>query len=955
MDNSSSLTATSSTVADAVPVKATKGIPQAMLPDFRSKWQAWNRSADWFRQDKRKQSKKTSKEKQRFSFESPRTSLSSSSCSSSFSPVECSGESHLERSASSQTTFRETPRKEISNYQSNASLQSSQNSLHFRNVVKDSIYREACGLSIKTATKVEAGQHQTLKYIDSPGLLQSLKPSRTRNISLNESSHGVLKLKGKPKISNECKDGSLSFAPTGAPRFSYDGRGSQDAHISKPKDLPRLSLDSRESSIKGSIRNMKSNFLLGDLNKSSINTNDVRNQQQESGSYEGPSSVVAKLMGLKGDPLSPSSRINEKKKILISGCSSKELPSSCMINAEAKKLVYGEFDKRLAELELTKAGKDLGALKKILEEMQKSKQMSGTRKEEQASSFISHTNSILGQSSEVPNLRKLHSHNAVSTSRKGTSSPTCLRSPIKIIKASKVTENGNNSTSSVVATGNLSRLRTSSHATTRYEKAIRRSEKDLTPRPRRGPSSQQHVRGKNTSRTPRLDQISKGHSLTARENPKLAVSLETSCLRLHQKKREMEKQSCSIDLASDQSRSLKQSISLQAESGLSHRKPRHRSHNMRPSDDQLNDISSDIRDLSNQGDDSSMQSESNMSMASYGDNEVTSALSYGNIDGAFSSKQEKKQKNPATNLVEGDPKAEPPRTALEQSSPVSVLDATFYGDESPSPVKKKSKAFEGVKSLIPNDADWSSMGLNHLPICRETGPRFKTDCRKAENIQQLVQRFMNLDSVNEIENICKSTNPDHEYIAEVMSASDLLNELDFSLAYRLHPSGHLNNPNLFPALEQIKASIWFLNRKHSGRKVNQLDPIEKSHRQLIFDAVNEILFIKSVKKGSYKQWTFPSRKEDRRRKTQQMVRDLCSEIDELQTTSNMEDKDLKIILRGDLPIGSMNWTDCPSEIPWLVLDLERLIFKDLICEVISSEVANLQQQHRRQLFLKQDV
>ncbi|KAH1032238.1 hypothetical protein J1N35_044412, partial [Gossypium stocksii] len=50
--------------------------------------------------------------------------------------------------------------------------------------------------------------------------------------------------------------------------------------------------------------------------------------------------------------------------------------------------------------------------------------------------------------------------------------------------------------------------------------------------------------------------------------------------------------------------------------------------------------------------------------------------------------------NPAARLIEGDPKAEPPRTAPEQPSPVSVLDAAFYGDESLSPVKKTSKAFE---------------------------------------------------------------------------------------------------------------------------------------------------------------------------------------------------------------------------------------------------------------------
>ncbi|KAK8672703.1 hypothetical protein V6N13_111067 [Hibiscus sabdariffa] len=906
--------------------------------------------------------KKTSKEKQKFSFESPRTSLSSSSCSSSFSPAYSSKESHVDRS-SSRTAFRETLRKEIFSYQSNASLQSSQNSLHLRDVVKDSMYREARGLSTKTATKLEAGQHQTFKYADSPRPSQSLKPSTTRNTGRNEPSHGVLKLKGAPKMSNECEDGSLAFAPLDVHRFSYDGRGSQDAHKSKPKDLPRLSLDSRNSSRNGPVSNMKSNFLLGELNKSSMNTNDIRSQKQEAGIYEGPSSVVAKLMGLKVDPLSPSSRINENEKSLISGCSRnsrKVLTSPCMINGEAKKLVDGEIEKRLAELEFTTPGKDLGAFEQILEAIRRSKQISGTRKEEQTSSSISHTSSILGQSSEVPNLRKLHSSNDVSATSKGTTTSTCLKLPTDIIKASKVTENGSNSTSSVVATGRLSRFPISSHANTRFEKADKQSYKDSTPRhdTPSGPSNKILSRD-NTVRTLRDNQISKGHSPNARENPKLTVSLETSCLKLHQKKLEKEKQCRRTNPGPDQSRGRRQSSCIQAKSGLPHRKPKHKSHNMRQSDDQLSDTGSDMRDLSHQSVDSSMQSESNMSTASYGDNEVTSAQSYDKIEGTFSPKQEMYQKNPAAILVEGDPKAEPPRTALEQPSPVSVLDATLYGDESPSPVKKKSKAFKDYEDLTPDVADWSSIGLNHLPTCRETSPKFKTDCRKAENIQQLVQRLMSLDSVHEIEHICKSPNPDHEYIAEVMLASGLLNELDFSfVAYQLHPSDHLLNPNLFPALEQIKASIWFLNRKHSGRKVNQLDPTQKSHRRLIFDAVNEILIIKSVKKGSYKQWTFPSTWEDRGRKTQQLVRDLCSEIDKLQTTSNIEDNNLNnSIIWGNLSTGSMDWTDYRSEIPWLVLDVERLIFKDLICEVISNEVANLQQLRRspcRQLFLKYD-
>lgn len=39
---------------------------------------------------------------------------------------------------------------------------------------------------------------------------------------------------------------------------------------------------------------------------------------------------------------------------------------------------------------------------------------------------------------------------------------------------------------------------------------------------------------------------------------------------------------------------------------------------------------------------------------------------------------------------------EPAIATLEQPSPVSVLDATFYRDESPSPVKKISNAFKGA-------------------------------------------------------------------------------------------------------------------------------------------------------------------------------------------------------------------------------------------------------------------
>ncbi|XVF60697.1 hypothetical protein PTKIN_Ptkin08bG0069200 [Pterospermum kingtungense] len=627
--------------------------------------------------------KKTVKEKQRLSFESPRTSFSSSSCETS-------------QAALNQTTFPEPPPKqELSNYQS------SQHSLDLRNVVKDSIYREARGISIKTATNAEAGRLQTLKYIDSPRPLQSPKSAKNRNTN-----HVLPNLQEAPRLmSNGFKDGSLTFAPRArdAPRFSYDGRGSQDAVKSKLRDLPRLSLDGRESPIKGSINSI----LLGELHRSSMNSNDIRNQQQEPGSYKGPSSVVAKLMGLeafpdpmlsngnesrdlKDDPLSLSSRIDENKKIWISGSprTAKKEPSSPQLtNADSKKpvasrcpnepapwkqqdgsrgqmsafkcrgtpikvpnasfSVYGEIEKRLAELEFNKSGKDLRALKQILEAMQKSKQMVDIRKEEQASNFVSHTSSILGQNSEAPKLRKLQSSNAVPATAKGTTSPTRLKSPIKIVKPAKLMENACNSDSFVVGTGGLSRLRTSSPVDTGNEKVDKRSYsyKDLTPRSSSpgDPSSRLHSRDKNTAaRSLRFSQTSKEMSPIARESSKLTMSSETICLKVQEKKLELEKQSRHTSPASDQKRSRRQSSRQQTESGLPQQRPMRKSNNLQISDDQLSDISSGMRELSHQGDASSMQSESNMSMASYGDNEVTSADRSFKIEGTVSQKQEKK-------------------------------------------------------------------------------------------------------------------------------------------------------------------------------------------------------------------------------------------------------------------------------------------------------------------------
>ncbi|KAL2252369.1 UNVERIFIED_CONTAM: hypothetical protein Sindi_0031600 [Sesamum indicum] len=56
--------------------------------------------------------------------------------------------------------------------------------------------------------------------------------------------------------------------------------------------------------------------------------------------------------------------------------------------------------------------------------------------------------------------------------------------------------------------------------------------------------------------------------------------------------------------------------------------------------------------------------------------------------------------NSMSTLKDQIPAFELAATMMEQPSPVSVLDATFYSEDSPSPVKKRSTAFQG-SGLLP--------------------------------------------------------------------------------------------------------------------------------------------------------------------------------------------------------------------------------------------------------------
>lgn len=203
-------------------------------------------------------------------------------------------------------------------------------------------------------------------------------------------------------------------------------------------------------------------------------------------------------------------------------------------------------------------------------------------------------------------------------------------------------------------------------------------------------------------------------------------------------------------------------------------------------------------------------------------------------------------------------------------------------------------------------------------------------------------------------------NEDHKYISEILLASGLLSgDLGRCLmTIQIHPTDYLLNPDLFLVLEQTNTTR-FSNDEHINKNSKSI-PIEKIHRKLVFDAVNELLVCKLVSTGSTEPWLSLNKPAGRFPNGQQLLNELCSEIDQLQANysdSSLEDDDdiFRSILWEDLRQQSPSWTDLGSDVSGLVLDIERLIFKDLVTEVVDGEATGTRAWlggHCRKLFAK---
>ncbi|XP_058080305.1 protein LONGIFOLIA 1-like [Magnolia sinica] len=1055
-------------------------------------------------------------ENQRISVESSRASCSSSSCSSSFSSLDCNRTAQPEPPSFDRATLERSlrnPQKsknsDVESRPNSAYAQPGRESLDLRDVVKDSIYREARGLSVRTSTREEPANH-VLKHRDSPRPLQLSKSmdggSYAHGINgksrmpmdLNESLRVLAKLKEAPwnfndvreppRGSCETKDGSLFSVSKDAPRFSFDSRETCKSSA-KLRELPRLSLDSRERSMSVTNVGSKSNSILKELRSNFDQKNSSSlSPQQESGTQKRPPSVVAKLMGLEAMPnsssngqgqigwmktcsdedrdisyteknsngyLRSSKMANESKQDrssqsprssfkdpisprrrspdpVMKPISSTRFPietapwrqqdcgrspqKTAVRSREAhtrpptSQSVYSEIEKRLKELEFQQSDKDLRALKQILEAMQ-AKGLLETKKEDQDSHISVPKNyNNLNLIAIDHNPRSANRRNPPQINRprspsiKGSSPPRAFESPIVIMKPAKLINRSGIPASSVIPLDSLSGLRSfqrNDSVDSKRVSANTRTAKDTTPKANLRESGarvlgsiDKKTNGKieeNVSQKPQMRSVhasSRSQLPTKDNNGSSTRNSGSVSPRLLQKKFDSEKRSRPPIPPSDSGKPRRQQpIRQQPESGSPGGRQRPKPVHAQQNEDQMSEISSETR-KSNQGDEISLRSDSNISLASQVDIEVTSADQSAEMNCVFFQQGNRspsqkavnttvsslKQKKSSPILGEDGMSAEFTTTAPEQPSPVSVLDASFYRDDLlPSPVKKISNAFKDDENRDSDDISgedgWNMVGPD---LSNGTKSNFSSeiDHKKLENIELLVQKLRRLNSAHDeattdhIASLCEDANPDHRYISEILLASGLLLK-DLSSGQtpiQLHPSGHPISPDLFYVLEQTKTS-WLLKADPTCENTLRSKPNkEKLHRKLMFDAINEILVRKLALVGPQSEpWIRSDKLTVATPSGQRLLRELCSEIDQLQAADSLEssldedDDGLKSILREDVMCRGESWMDFHKEVPGVVLDVERSIFKDLVDEIVNGEASNLRARptrRRRQLFAK---
>lgn len=241
---------------------------------------------------------------------------------------------------------------------------------------------------------------------------------------------------------------------------------------------------------------------------------------------------------------------------------------------------------------------------------------------------------------------------------------------------------------------------------------------------------------------------------------------------------------------------------------------------------------------------------------------------------------------------------------------------------------------------------------------------------KLANVASLLEKLQQLSAnkdedappVDHIAFLCETESPDHRYVSEILLASGLLmKDLGSGQSgLQLHSSGYPINPDLFHVLEQRKAGwVSIPDGIHQSRSGAKSDP-KRAHRKLLFNTVNELLLQKFEKETAvYAVSPSFTRAKDPPAKIpsgQQLLKFISSGIEDMDMERlSICQKEGSVIPDAEILQRLQGWTSFSKELPGMVLEIERSIFKELVDEVVRGESADGPEmkaagRRRRQLF-----
>ncbi|KAG6478328.1 protein LONGIFOLIA 2-like [Zingiber officinale] len=609
--------------------------------------------------------------------------------------------------------------------------------------------------------------------------------------------------------------------------------------------------------------------------------------------------------------------------------------------------VYREIEARLTELEFKKSNKDLRALKQVIDSIH-TKGHSPKMEDGQTSTapVCSTPSGNYRNARTVDAGYKQITTSTVTSVPKGSNSPRAFESPIVIMKPSTSVTRSELSSNSAIPLEHirsLRRLRMHDPANKKTSSTSVEMVKDRSPK--------RSFREQPNSESP--SSIAKGrmeHKCSQNTGVSMAQVSRSSVKSLNSihtrlQKKKIENQDGQNLPVPKLENLQKHSANRYSGSVLPRNRLRQKPAHSQVNAHQFNDTCREAINLSHQADEISVISDSNGSRASQMDWSVELKLPSSQQDISSPSRSTESYSLSSSNYTKfscgsnQQVSSKPVEISTKQSSPISVLDISVHRDDLP------VLPMEGLPNEVGDDDIQTSASDMHDIPSQNLKARYSH--KRLEKVDKLIQKLRQLSpedddgasKTDHISSLCETKCPDHRFVYETLLASgilmkDLTSKLVTENPIQLCPSSHLINPELFFVLERTK-SHWQTTPECIKESTCQLrSDLEKLNRKLLFDLVNELLKQKLKLSGPEAQlsllhWNlipkFPS--------GQCLAKELCDDIERLKArsssarscvdaTTSISSEDMLQQLEG--------WTGFCEGLPEIGISIERLIFRDLI-------------------------